>query len=234
MDPQTVPEGKPAKLNANTFTHASLVFGCWNTKADGSGTSYADTAAIKATEDTTLYAMWVDTFTVDVSTVLANRQQNVATTEGGLHPTVRKYVMVADGPVYSDPAMTQAVTTVSGSGTWKNVAYNGGNGYALNASGSGQTYYKDEDTSVIVIYQIYYGAWSSALVKQDAMSSWGNPSAAGFDKSLYTSIGISTNVWSGTPAIGNNMGRMLSVGSGYWSVDVTSETWSRIQTSLFK
>jgi len=58
MKPQDVLQGADWPLNANAFIRAGYRFNGWDTKADGSGTSYADEAEVKLTEDTTLYAQW--------------------------------------------------------------------------------------------------------------------------------------------------------------------------------
>ncbi|MBQ7643485.1 MAG: InlB B-repeat-containing protein, partial [Spirochaetales bacterium] len=49
-----------AVLNANTFTKEGYLFVEWNTKADGSGMAYANEASVALTENTTLYAQWLD------------------------------------------------------------------------------------------------------------------------------------------------------------------------------
>ena len=57
-------------LTANAFTRTGYTFNGWNTKADGSGTSYADKASVSKLTATngatvTLYAVWkIKTFTV--------------------------------------------------------------------------------------------------------------------------------------------------------------------------
>ena len=43
---------------ANTFTRSGYVFTGWNSKADGSGNTYAPNAEIAWNDDVTLYAMW--------------------------------------------------------------------------------------------------------------------------------------------------------------------------------
>ena len=58
MGTQTVNPGVSAALPANTFTRADYDFAGWNTKADGSGTAYADKATIAVSANTTLYAQW--------------------------------------------------------------------------------------------------------------------------------------------------------------------------------
>lgn len=45
--------------NAGSLTRDCYTFDGWNTKADGSGTTYAANAAFTITEDTTLYAQWM-------------------------------------------------------------------------------------------------------------------------------------------------------------------------------
>ena len=69
MNPQTVNAKTDTALNANSFTREGYSFTGWNTKADGTGTPYADKAIVSFDADTTLYAQW----TVDpVITFVAN------------------------------------------------------------------------------------------------------------------------------------------------------------------
>ena len=58
MASQTVTEGQAAKLKTNTFTKTGYYFTGWNTKANGSGTSYSDGAYATFYGNTTLYAQW--------------------------------------------------------------------------------------------------------------------------------------------------------------------------------
>ena len=58
MDKQTVTYNTNTALSANKFTRTNYTFSGWNTKANGSGTSYADKANVKLTANTTLYAQW--------------------------------------------------------------------------------------------------------------------------------------------------------------------------------
>ena len=53
-----VQNSKDSKLLKNTFTKEDHYFVEWNTKADGSGTSYKDGLPINVSEDTILYAQW--------------------------------------------------------------------------------------------------------------------------------------------------------------------------------
>ena len=57
MDPQLATDTS-VTLNENTFTLDDHDFVGWNTKADGSGTTYTDKADVTLTGDMTLYAQW--------------------------------------------------------------------------------------------------------------------------------------------------------------------------------
>ena len=50
--------GYDKKLSSNTFTREGYTFTGWNTKADGTGTGYADGAIVNFSANTTLYAQW--------------------------------------------------------------------------------------------------------------------------------------------------------------------------------
>ena len=58
MNPQQVNKGTATKLRKNTFTRNGYEFKNWNTKSDGSGTSYADEDNITTNTDMTLYSQW--------------------------------------------------------------------------------------------------------------------------------------------------------------------------------
>ena len=62
MTNQTINRGASASLKANAFLRTDYDFTGWNTKADGSGTTYADKASVKnlaaAGKTVTLYAQW--------------------------------------------------------------------------------------------------------------------------------------------------------------------------------
>lgn len=58
MSPQTVVDGVPVNLHANAFTRNDYSFKCWNTKANGSGTSYSNGSSVTLHNNLTLYAQW--------------------------------------------------------------------------------------------------------------------------------------------------------------------------------
>ena len=58
MSSMTFGKGETKTLTANTFTRTGYTFTGWNTKADGTGTSYTNKQSITPTENLTLYAQW--------------------------------------------------------------------------------------------------------------------------------------------------------------------------------
>lgn len=58
MDDLTVEQNVTTKLSSNTFTRVGYTFDGWNTKADGTGKSYANEETVAFGEDVTLYAKW--------------------------------------------------------------------------------------------------------------------------------------------------------------------------------
>lgn len=67
---QEVAKGTNATLSVDTFTKEGYVISSWNTKPDGSGTSYANLSSISPSENITLYAQWelvVYDFTASIS-----------------------------------------------------------------------------------------------------------------------------------------------------------------------
>ena len=85
MAPQTVTAKKDTALNANTFTREGYNFLNWNTKADGTGDSYAGGATVNLTEDTTLYAQWEDNHSL---TKVINKKDTTCTEDGYTGDTV--------------------------------------------------------------------------------------------------------------------------------------------------
>lgn len=71
---------------ANGYTRTGYTFSSWNTKADGSGTSYAPGAKITPTASLTLYAQWQTTYVKPtIENLVAFR---VVDTSGGSAPEV--------------------------------------------------------------------------------------------------------------------------------------------------
>ena len=85
MPSQTVTAKKDTALNANTFTREGYNFAGWNTKADGTGISYADKATVTLTDNTTLYAQWEDNHSL---TKVINKKDATCTEDGYTGDTV--------------------------------------------------------------------------------------------------------------------------------------------------
>ena len=58
MSSMTFGKGETKILTANTFTRTGYAFIGWNTKADGTGTSYTNKQSITPTDNLILYAQW--------------------------------------------------------------------------------------------------------------------------------------------------------------------------------
>ncbi len=59
MSTQNVNYNTATALNSNAFTYTSYTFNGWNTAANGSGASYANSGNVTFTANTTLYAQWL-------------------------------------------------------------------------------------------------------------------------------------------------------------------------------
>nr|MCR5304149.1 InlB B-repeat-containing protein [Lachnospiraceae bacterium] len=110
---QTFKYGVAGTLSSNQFKYTGRTFLSWNTKADGTGTSYADnaTTTISSTGDgVTLYAQWSDT----VSYTVRHWQQNL-TGNAGTHDSTN-YTCAETETLTDkyDNSVTPAVKTYEG------------------------------------------------------------------------------------------------------------------------
>ena len=117
--------GESIQLPGNTFTRPKYTFTGWNTKADGSGTSYTDNASLTLTEDTTLYAQWIlitdytvllpdgDNITVDPATKIGSAQIGIQS--GSTIPEEKQLQMsVNAGTHYDDDAQCYRLRNSTG------------------------------------------------------------------------------------------------------------------------
>ena len=117
--------GESIQLPGNTFTRPKYTFTGWNTKSDGSGTTYADNASLTLTEDTTLYAQWVlvtdytilipdgDNITVDPETKIGSAQIGIQA--GSAIPEDKQLQMsVNAGKHYDDVAQCYRLLNSTG------------------------------------------------------------------------------------------------------------------------
>jgi len=81
MDDQNITVGTPTALASNTFVNPGYTFAGWNTKADGTGTDYANGAnyTMTAAANINLYAKWTLNSYVVTATAGANGSVTPAT-----------------------------------------------------------------------------------------------------------------------------------------------------------
>ena len=95
MSKSTFAYGSTYNLRSNTFTRAGFTFTGWNTKANGTGTSYSNAQSVKDIADIskgeiTLYAQWRDsqsptcTISVNSSNVALSPNDNVGVSSYGM------------------------------------------------------------------------------------------------------------------------------------------------------
>ncbi|MGN0982285.1 MAG: InlB B-repeat-containing protein, partial [Candidatus Limivicinus sp.] len=106
--------GENIQLSSNAFTRPKYTFTGWNTKANGTGTAYADNASLTLTEDTTLYAQWTlitdytvllpdgDNIAVDPETKIGSAQIGIQT--GSTIPEDKQLQMSVNAGRYYDDA----------------------------------------------------------------------------------------------------------------------------------
>ena len=102
------------QLPGNTFTRPKYTFTGWNTKANGTGTAYADNATLTLTEDTTLYAQWTlitdytvllpdgDNIAVDPETKIGSAQIGIQA--GSTIPEDKQFQMSVNAGTHYDDA----------------------------------------------------------------------------------------------------------------------------------
>ena len=64
MEEISTAPSKEVQLISNSFTRTGYTFAGWNTKTDGSGTTYYDEQNISIDSDLTLYAQWASLYTI--------------------------------------------------------------------------------------------------------------------------------------------------------------------------
>ncbi len=113
-------------LNANEFTRNGFGFAEWNTKADGSGTSYDNAGTYPVKEDATLYAQWTtNTYDIDFydeeGTTLLSRE-TVAAGKIPVYKGEPPKKSATDDYIYTFKGWSPALEPVSGTASY-NAAF---------------------------------------------------------------------------------------------------------------
>jgi len=184
---QRVASGVSTALTANSFINAGKIFSGWNSNADGSGTSYSNSANITITNDLTLYAQWIvgvtKAVTFDANSGSGSMSNQVAGT----------------ATVLTANSFTRTGYTFA---RWNTAADGSGFSYSNEASfpfTSDQTLYA-QWTAVVVTYTVsFFGnsATSGATPSQNASTTTAL-TLNGFSRTGYSFLGWSTNYAAGT------------------------------------
>ena len=140
--------GENIQLPGNAFTRPKYTFSGWNTRADGSGTAYADNASLTLTEDTTLYAQWTlvtdytvllpdgDNITVDPETKIGSAQIGIQA--GSTIPEDKQLQMSVNAGKHFDDAVKcyRLCNNTGGQLLFYALAYKGDEVNPGNAQGS--------------------------------------------------------------------------------------------------
>ena len=76
MDNQQISYNTPTALSKNVFIKFGYTFARWNTKADGSGTSYSDEQVVSITDNLNLYAQWEEEFDYIINNYQYDEENN--------------------------------------------------------------------------------------------------------------------------------------------------------------
>ena len=138
MSPQGVRKNTPTTLNANKLKRDNYSFIGWNTKADGTGTSYQDSANVSLTGSMKLYAQWkANEYEISYdlnggSVTIANpKSYDITTATFKLNnPTKEGYMFTGWTGTSVDVTLSKDVTISAGStgnreyvATWRAIEY---------------------------------------------------------------------------------------------------------------
>jgi uncharacterized repeat protein (TIGR02543 family) len=114
MAAQTIATNASASLTANAFTYAGYTFAGWNTRANGSGTTYANSASYTmGTASVVLYAQW----TANLNTITFNANGGTGTMANQTIATNASASLTANAFTYSGYTFAGWNTQANGSGT---------------------------------------------------------------------------------------------------------------------
>ena len=156
---QSVESGVETELRTNPYTYTDYVFQGWNTKADGTGTSYSNLQNITTTSSLTLYAQWV----------------------AGVNRTV---TFNANGGSGTQDAQVAGIPTALSANQFTKSGFTF-TGWATAANGSGYTY-ADRATYSFGQNTTLYAQWAANTVLR-TVSFYGNGATSGTTSSQIAS-----------------------------------------------
>ncbi|MBQ3375027.1 MAG: cell wall-binding repeat-containing protein [Erysipelotrichaceae bacterium] len=139
------------QLIPNQFTREGYTFDGWNTKADGSGTAYADQGNITSSTDLTLYAQWkIHNHTYEVVqwrwNGFTSAEVDVRCTEDNTHTAVLPATITSE--IISEPTCTEAGSKVyTATATYQSQTFTDPKIEVLNALGHDLVYSEEISTS---------------------------------------------------------------------------------------
>ncbi len=143
MEPQKFEKEKAFVLHPNTFVNENMFFMEWNTRADGSGTSYTDKATIDELDmGITLYALWAYGILFDGN--------------GSTAGSMDLQLFLPDKPVTLKPNTF----------TRNNYSFKC---WSTTSSGDG-TLYSDSDTITLTMNMTLYAQWQKATISSVVIS----------------------------------------------------------------
>ena len=224
--PQTVGAGSPITMpSRGTLSKTGFVFGGWNTKADGSGTTYAVNDSYTPTSSITLFAKWD---LPDSGTWKVTYDANGAT--GGNAPAAQDVAKGSDLTLASGGGLSMTGHTFSG---WNTLADGEGITYAAGSSFTPDDnvtlYAKWLPAKYTVDFNPNNGNWSGSTADQTAEADYNatvtlpaNPARTGFVFEGWNTMadGTGTAFTALTPVVGN-----ITVYAN-WSIDTAHPIYS--------
>ena len=112
-------EGEQVHIATNGFTYEGKVFSNWNTKADGTGTTYNPGQLLVITENLDLYAIWQEEAAI-YYTLTYHANGGSGTVEGGEYTEGEQVHIATNGFTYEGKVFSNWNTKADGTGTTYN------------------------------------------------------------------------------------------------------------------
>ena len=168
-DTEKYAKGAEATVMSNSFRNGDMVFLGWNTKADGTGTTYYPNGTIKVTDNMDLYAQWGDKASTVQLTYKANGGKEADITETDIPNN--KQVTLRDENTFTRTGyhFTGWNTEANGTGT----SFSAGASARVDNLGSGNVLYAQWTPNTNTAYKVefYYqnddGSYPSTASKTE-------------------------------------------------------------------